>query len=293
MSSHIPVLLSEILNFLPCEENSHGNFLDLTAGGGGHFCAILNARANWLGECWDRDPEAKERLNIAINKNGLVNRAQFYARSFGQGPRDNHKKFDFILADLGVSSFQLDDRSRGMSLFSNAPVDFRMNPSEGVGFSEWLSQQNLTDLEFFLEEYGEEPRAKKLAAALKQWTNSEFQNTQTFAERIQKTLAYPPSSRTHPATRSFQALRIAINDELGELKKLLEWTPRFLKCGGVLAVISFHSVEDRLVKNSFRDLALKHEFDILTKKPLEASEEEISLNPRSRSAKLRLLRNRS
>ena len=136
--NHIPVLLDEILTKLPGDAHSRGNFLDCTAGGGGHFLAILSQRANWSGECWDRDPLARERLETVINKNSLSTRARFAAKNFGDGP-DAGKKYELILADLGVSSFQLDDLGRGMSLFSDVVPDFRMNPNDALPLFETRS----------------------------------------------------------------------------------------------------------------------------------------------------------
>lgn len=284
-------MLEKILSFASGEQNSRANFLDVTAGGGGHFLALMKARANWSGECWDKDPLALERLAHIILSNHLTTRAKFVSRSFGEGPL-TAEKFTFILADLGVSSFQLDDHSRGMSLFSKVPADFRMNPAVGLPLYDWLQSQSLEQLVFFLEEFGEEPRAKYLAKEMKSWSSYEFETCERLAATIEKTLAYRSPSRTHPATRTFQALRIAVNDELGELKKLLKWAPQALAAGGILAIISFHSVEDRAVKNAFRALAEDGGFEILTKKPLEADEQEVAGNPRARSAKLRVLKRR-
>jgi 16S rRNA (cytosine1402-N4)-methyltransferase len=290
MSGHLPVLLEEILSFLPGSENSAGQFLDVTAGGGGHFGAILKARSFWQGECWDRDPLAAQRLHDFINKNSLSIRANFVSQSFGAGISDQkNRKFDYILADLGVSSFQLDDRLRGMSLLSDVPPDFRMNPSKGDSFLHWLRLQRVEQLQLYFEEYGEEPKAARLAEEILKWPDDSFRSARVMAEKIAQVLRYPSPSRIHPATRAFQALRIAINDEVGELRRFLDWAPRVLSPGGRLAVISFHSVEDRIVKNAFKALALDQGFVILTKKPIEAQDRELSENPRSRSAKLRVL----
>ena len=151
-------------------------------------------------------------------------------------------------------------------------------------------KQDLAQLIFILEEFGEEPRAKKLAEEMKTWSRDVFSSCKVLAAQIEESLDYRTPSKIHPATRTFQALRIAVNDELGELKKLLKWAPSALAEGGILAIISFHSVEDRMVKNAFKDLADTRAFDILTKKPMSAGEKELEQNPRSRSAKLRLLK---
>jgi 16S rRNA (cytosine1402-N4)-methyltransferase len=289
--SHTSIMLTEILSFLP--DCAVGKLLDVTAGGGGHFFAMLKARKNWTGECWDRDPLAQVRVQQRARDEKISNEWSFARKTFSSPPQVS-SRFNFILADIGISSFQIDDPLRGMSLFSEQPVDFRMDPEAGVPFSQWLSSKSVFELEQILEVYGEEPKAQKLARWLKELggknkSGIENLSAKEFAEMIRKILAYPPGSRTHPATRSFQAFRIAINDELGELKALLNWAPQHLLPGGRLAVMSFHSLEDRLVKKAFQDLASSSSFVILNSKPLVASEIEVTSNPRSRSAKLRIL----
>jgi 16S rRNA (cytosine1402-N4)-methyltransferase len=286
MTQHIPVLLREILELAP--NLRKGKLLDVTAGGGGHFFSILSEHPEWVGECWDRDPLAQERIEKRASDLGVSKKTRFLRRTFGEAPHDG-ETYDLILADIGVSSFQLDDLSRGMSLHSDSPPDFRMDPEHGIPFVEWLARCSESDLVMILEDYGEEPRAKKLAQALKRWGPETFASAKVLAAAIERELSYKTPSRVHPATRAFQALRIAINDELGELRRLLAWAPRHLNPGGRLLVISFHSLEDRIVKNEFRDLAKREGFVILTKKPLMAAEEETRANPRSRSAKLRAL----
>jgi 16S rRNA (cytosine1402-N4)-methyltransferase len=285
--SHVPVLMQQVLSFVP--ENAEGRFLDVTAGGGGHFFAVLDARPNWKGECWDRDPRAEARLLTAIPLRALSGRALFARKTFSEAPADKNSRFDFILADIGVSSFQLDDPESGMSLHSESVPDFRMDSQSGFDFWEWLSKTKEEELADLLFHYGEEPRARKLAKAMKSWGPHDAPTAKVLADKIAATLAYGTHSRRHPATRAFQALRIAINDELGELRAFLEWAPEHLSPGGRLAVISFHSLEDRIVKRTFRALADERDFGILTKRPLEASDEENSENPRARSAKLRVI----
>jgi 16S rRNA (cytosine1402-N4)-methyltransferase len=289
---HEPVLLKEILNWTPSLLD--GFLLDVTAGGGGHFFEILKKHNSWRGECWDRDPEAEARIISRAQQQevSVRERASFCQRRFGEGPHQDLKPCSFILADIGVSSFQIDDPERGMSLFSESPPDFRMNPQEGIPFKSWLAQTSDFDLARIFADYGEEPRARKLAQSMKQWGDDAFVSAKSLAEHIRAALSYSTPSRTHPATRAFQAMRIAINNELGELESLLKWAPLQLSPGGRIAVISFHSLEDRIVKNSFRRLAQADGFDILTKKPIEPSDEEVRSNPRSRSSKLRVLERR-
>ncbi len=283
---HQSIMLAELLNYLPSLKS--GQLLDVTAGGGGHFFNFLTARPYWRGECWDRDPEALKRIQLRAQKENVPStRWNFLQREFGTPPSSN-TSWDFILADIGISSFQIDDPQRGMSLFSTSPIDFRMNPQVGLDFWNWLKQKTLMELEEIFEIYGEEPKARKLAHAIKNLAPNPQMSAAEFAVFIQKALSYT-QSRIHPATRAFQALRIAINDELGQLKSFLSWVPQSLNPGGRLAIISFHSLEDRIVKKAFRDLAETDAFDILNTKPLVPSEEEQELNPRSRSAKLRMI----
>lgn len=286
---HVPVLLEEIISTLPTIKDAF--FWDVTAGGAGHFLAIAQARPAWRGECWDRDPDAAVRVEQRLSEFRQENPSQqlnFQRRCFGDAP-ENGKLAHFILADIGVSSFQLDDPQRGMSLKSPLAPDFRMDPESGLPFRSWLKQTSEIELARIFSIYGEEPKARRVAHEMKSWRDDAFSSAAEFAERIKRTLGYKSPSRIHPATRVFQALRIAINDELGELERFLTWAPGHLAPGGRLAVISFHSLEDRIVKNRFRDLAATGDFVILTKKPQTAGEEEVISNPRARSAKLRVL----
>jgi 16S rRNA (cytosine1402-N4)-methyltransferase len=286
--SHVPVLLKEVLSFLPAGQNQR--FLDCTAGGGGHFFEILKRFENisvLSAQCWDRDPLAKARIEKRAADLSLSNSYLFKLKTFSVAPNPD-EQFEIILADLGISSFQLDDPARGLSLHSDQAPDFRMNPEIGLSFSEWLETTPVGELESILRVYGEEPKAHKLAKALKNEAPP-LSSAKVFADWIAKILAYPPPSRRHPATRTFQAFRIAINQELQELESLLKWAPEHLAVGGVLMIISFHSLEDRMVKRRFRDLAESGCFDILTKKPVDPSEAEVSENPRARSAHLRVL----
>ncbi len=282
-------MLEEVLSHLP--NCSNGRLLDVTAGGGNHFFEILKQKFDWFGECWDFDPLAQKRIHEKSLKLKFENRIQFTSKNFIQ-PYVGPHKFDYILADLGVSSFQLDDLARGMSLKSQAPVDFRMNPNQGEKFDEWLDKKSESELVDILEKFGEEPKSKKLASEIKKLDKQIFQSSHMFAEKIAQILNYKSQSRIHPATRAFQAFRMSINKEFEALDSLLNWAPKVLSPGGRLAIISFHSIEDRLVKNMFSRLAQSQEFDILTSRPLVPSESEVSSNPRSRSAKLRIIQRR-
>jgi len=286
MNSHIPVLINEVLEALPKKQIS--TFLDVTAGGGGHFFAILDGQFFATGVAWDQDPEAEPRIRALAEQKQVGERVRFVRKNF-RAPPSEGEFFDFVLADLGISSFQLDDSHRGMSFRSESAPDFRMDPSHGPSFVEWLAAITESELEALLDAYGEEPKAAKLARAMKSWGPDAFVSARVLGERVAGALGYASPSRTHPATRAFQALRIAINDEMGALRSLLDWAPKCLTPGGRLAVISFHSLEDRIVKNRFRDLADQGGFAILSKKPVEPGEAEVLANPRSRSSKLRVL----
>ena len=295
---HKSDLLDEIINALPSQND--GFLLDCTAGGGGHFFEMLARRPTWRGECWDRDPAARARIESRAAQLSLLEKITFQQKCFGDGvgatssTTSSQQRWNFVLADLGVSSFQLDDATRGMSFRSEARVDFRMDPSRGPSFLEWLRSKTILELADIMDRYGEEPKAQKLAEKLNQWAQSEnmFLSAKSFADEIARALAYPTASRVHPATRAFQALRIAINDEMGELERLLTWAPPLLAPGGRLAIISFHSIEDRITKYRFRDLEKSGDFVILTKKPVIPSDLEVEENSRSRSAKLRILERR-
>jgi 16S rRNA (cytosine1402-N4)-methyltransferase len=285
MNSHIPVLLKEILEMLP--KSGVRSLLDVTAGGGGHFFAILERETNAHGVAWDQDPEAKARIAHKASASGLEARVRFEGKNFREPPASG-ESFDFILADLGVSSFQLDDAHRGISFRSDSAPDFRMDPSKGPAFVDWVAGKTEGELAAIFDSYGEEPKAAKLARAMKSWGPEAFASARALGDKVAGALGYA-ASRVHPATRAFQALRIAVNDEMGALKSLLEWAPGRLAPGGRLAIISFHSLEDRIVKNRFRDLAEDGAFVILSKKPIEPGEAETGANPRSRSSKLRVL----
>jgi 16S rRNA (cytosine1402-N4)-methyltransferase len=285
-------MLYEILDFFPSHLGADAQKLvqglDVTAGGGGHLSALMQAAPHWSFEAWDQDFEAEARVRSRVSE--LNNSFVFRLKNFREAPPVD-QKFGFVLADLGVSSFQLDDNERGLSLHSNVRPDFRLQKSGDFDLERWIKTRSVLDLESVLREFGEEPRAAKLARALKNAPSSVFETTKDLAEWIKHTLGYKTPSRIHPATRTLQALRIAINDEMGALRDFLEWAPRHLIPGGRLAVISFHSLEDRLVKDAFRKWVAEEEspFEVLTKKPLTPGPGELASNPRSRSAKLRVL----
>ena len=280
---HVSVLLDEILGLVPSSVKE-GFLLDVTAGGGGHFFSILKAHPQWKGECWDRDPDAVARIKERGGE--FVGRYQFLSKEFS---KEANCDFDFILADLGISSFQLDDPQRGLSFYSEAPLDFRMNIKEGPSAQDWLSEKSIKELEDILVKYGEEKSYRKIAKALKKIGPDEFSSAQKTTSFLMNELhMFHKQGTLHPLTRTYQALRIAVNDELGELQSFLIWAPKHLKKGGRLAIISFHSLEDRKVKRAFESLGSEG-FKVLTPKALTPTEKELDENPRSRSAKLRVI----
>ena len=187
--------------------------LVVTAGGGGHFFHNVKARPQWLGQFWDRDPAAKARINAAGHE--CEGRYEFFQKTFGEGPSSANDSFDYILADLGISSFQIDDPTRGLSFHSAAPLDFRMNPESGENFTAWLSTKKATDIEEILVKYGEELRAKKIAQKIVELSPDFFSSSKLFADELMKQLNLRvKKNEAHPLTRVFQALRIAINGEL-------------------------------------------------------------------------------
>jgi 16S rRNA (cytosine1402-N4)-methyltransferase len=281
---HQPVLPQQVLEAL-AELPDEGVLLDATVGGGGHSSLLLDAHPGWQLIGLDQDPAARAAAAQQLERFGK--RVQLVASNFAAYTPD--QPVVAVLADLGVSSHQLDVPERGFSFRADGPLDMRMN-TEGDGETaaaliDRLEENALADLLFH---YGEERLSRRIARRLKTegpWDDGE-RGTAALAYAIAG--CYPPKQRhgrIHAATRSFQALRIAVNDELGVLETLLNDAPNWLEPGGRIAVISFHSLEDRLVKNRFKaDERLR----VISRKPLIASEQEAEANPRARSAKLRV-----
>lgn len=277
--SHIPVLSQEVITGLNIQTS--GNYLDLTVGGGGHGRLILATAENTKITAVDQDLDALKAAQENLAEFG--NRVNFIHSNFAnfQFPANT---YDGILADLGVSSYHLDNPERGFSFRNTANLDMRMNQQQSLTaahiINEW-EEQELADIFF---KYGEERLSRKIARRIIE--KRPFQTTTELADAI--FYSVPPKyrhGRIHPATRVFQSLRIAVNDELKVLETLIEKAPHALVTGGKIAIISFHSLEDRIVKHGLRNSELLR---VLTKKPIIATEEEIKNNPRSRSAKLRI-----
>ena len=288
---HIPVLLSEVLASL--SPRAGESYLDLTAGYGGHAESILDATRNYKSSVLvDRDEFAIEYLNQKFQE---PNKPTIIHTDFCSAMRqllECGKTFDVILADFGVSSPQLDQQERGFSLKNEGPLDMRMDREQPLTASDIVNHWSERDLAELFVEYGEETpgRAKMLARHIVH--HRPVTTTTALADLIKEKSGY---SRVHPATRIFQAIRIAVNDELGIIKRALPLMPQLLNPGGRLGIITFHSLEDRLVKDFLKEASSHGEestLTVLTKKPIVAEPSELVINPRSRSAKLRVsLRN--
>ena len=285
---HTPVLLDEVLEQL--DPTTGGVYADVTLGGGGHAKAILERSApdgRLIGT--DRDPSALEAARAALS--GFGERATLRKARIGELADVlaslDIENVDGVLADLGVSSVQLDRPERGFSLAKDGPIDMRMDPTEGETALELIGRSDADELANVIYRYGEEHRSRKIARSLRRaYEEGELETTGDLRHAVHRAIG-GRRGRIDPATKTFQALRIAVNDELGELEALLEQAPQLLRLGGVVAVISFHSLEDRMVKHAFRD---SEQLLPLTKRPIIASDAERESNPRSRSAKLRAAR---
>lgn len=280
---HIPVLLSEVLQYLrPTKGES---YLDLTGGYGGHAGAVLERTQNPEGTTLvDRDANAITALKERFGKVSDIRQADFLTAS--QQLIQEGKRFDMILADLGVSSPHLNQASRGFAFSQNGPLDMRMDQSQELTAEKVVNTYPEKELAKIIKQYGEDPKARQIAARIVR--SRPLKTTQELAKVVAG--AWPGHSKTHPASRTFQALRIVVNDELVLIEKSVPLWIKMLKPGGRLAIISFHSLEDRIVKQILADQAgdrYDAELTLLTKKPASASSDEIVFNPRARSAKLR------
>jgi 16S rRNA (cytosine1402-N4)-methyltransferase len=281
---HEPVLLQEVLNYLAPQKEDR--YLDLTAGYGGHAGAVLErTRSLTHATLIDRDTNAIKELRQLFGAQDIDLRQTDYLTASRELLAEG-KQYDLILADLGVSSPHLNDIKRGFSLQGSAPLDMRMDQSQAVTASTILNTYPEDRLADILQQYGEEPKARQIARLIVE--NRPLTTTDQLAAIAAK--VWPGYSRIHPATRTFQAIRIATNDEIGLLTQSLPLWLQLLAPGGRIAVISFHSLEDRLVKEAFKAVSGKRydaELELLTKRPVTASADELVHNPRARSAKLR------
>ena len=303
-SGHVPVLLKEAIDFLAVQRG--GTYIDATVGLGGHSYEIarrLGALGHLIG--LDKDPAALEMARAKLTPG----QARFSPVGSGDLERSSEKDWpkitlvhssfaeagerfgpavaDGLLADIGVSSLQLQNAARGFSFQAEGPLDMRMDPQAELTAEQVVNHIDERKLADVIYEFGEERRSRRIARAIVR--SRPIRSTAHLADVI-SAAARPMNQaerRIHPATRTFQALRIFVNRELDDLRGLLGAAPRLLKPGGRVVIISFHSLEDRIVKDAFRDGVKLGHYRLLTKKPVTAQDEEIDRNPRSRSAKLR------
>ena len=302
MNQHVPVLRDQVLEQLAIR--SDGFYVDCSFGRGGHSRAILatlGPRGRLL--VLDRDPDAIRVAGELAVKDVRLHAVQArFSELAAVVAAHSGDKVDGILADLGVSSPQLDDPARGFSFTRDGPLDMRMNPGRGETAADWLNRSGEDEIARVLRRYGEEPQARRIARAIcRRRDSSSLQRTGELAETIEQAVPRKPGGK-HPATRSFQAIRLHINDELDELDALLEQSLDLLRPGGRLCVISFHSLEDRRVKRFLRDHSrVDPALAQLPVVPADAQPglrlpcrairpgvEEVEANPRARSATLRV-----
>jgi 16S rRNA (cytosine1402-N4)-methyltransferase len=283
---HVPVLLEATLDELKPIRGE--NYLDLTAGYGGHAGRFLEQTENYADSVLvDRDSFAIATLGRFKEKGVSLLHTDFVAAA--KQLIEDGKQFNLVLVDLGVSSPQLDRSERGFSFTKNGPLDMRMDTQQELTAEKLVNTASKDDLVRIITTYGEESLgfARRIAQAIIE--NRPFSDTETLGELIKQTHV-GKWQKIHPATRTFQALRIAVNEELRQVEEVLPLLPRLLKKGGRVGVISFHSLEDRLVKQYFKeqmDAGYEAELQIVTKKPLAGNIYDVH-NPRSRSAKLRV-----
>ena len=287
---HVPVLLQDAIEFLNLRAGS--TVADCTMGMAGHAAEIvrrLGPRGQLIG--FDRDPEALELARARLDEvnaelGGNAPRITLIDEAFSSITRHAESaSLDAILADFGVSSLQLDEARRGFSFMADGPLEMRMDTRRSSTAEQVVNEASERELADLIYEYGEERRSRRIARAIVR--GRPVSTTGQLARIVAAAAPAMKQDRIHPATRTFQALRIYVNRELDEIKALMEAAPTLLKPSGRLVVISFHSLEDRIVKDSLREGAHNGIWNILTKKPATAGEDEIQRNPRSRSAKLR------
>lgn len=310
-------MLSEAIDILDLRRGDIA--IDCTLGGGGHTARLLE-RVGTTGRviAFDRDADAIHHARSIFRDELASHQLMLVHRPFGEIADEVAAlglagKISGILADIGVSSHQIDVAERGFSFQSDGPLDMRMDRTRGFSAREYLADAEESEIASVLWKYGEEPKSRIIAKLICQHRQSKpLETTGQLADLIKKNIFWKEHSRKHPATRAFQALRILVNDELGELERLIGSAPSLLRSNGVLAIISFHSLEDRITKDALKDLAGKSSHQNLPKDlPMTAEEvnrlvnakgtiikpfpqspdaDEIKLNPRARSAKLRAIR---
>ncbi|HLG20217.1 MAG TPA: 16S rRNA (cytosine(1402)-N(4))-methyltransferase RsmH [Bdellovibrionota bacterium] len=292
-SRHVPVMVAEVMELLDVQRGRH--YVDFTVGGGGHAETILDASApdgHLMG--FDRDSAAVRRSEERLRRFGR--RVRILHGELAKAPLRLSEaalpRIHGVLIDCGVSSEQLEDPRRGFSFDRSGPLDMRMDPTVGRTAEEWLAHVHEKELADVLFRFGEERFSRRIARAIvAARKRKRISTTGELADIVRSALPSAVRSRSiHPATRTFQAIRIRINDELAQLEKGLNAVVRVLPAEARVAVISFHSLEDRIVKNVFRAAARESGAKILTPKPIRPTRLEIDANPRARSARLRGLK---
>ena len=304
---HKSILVSEILGFLDLQPGSV--VIDATLGLGGHAEAVLQTSADTRVIGIDQDQKALETATERLKPFG--SRFQGVHSNFVEissvADELNITAVDAVIADLGVSSMQLDDAERGFSFRFDAPLDMRMDTSKGSTAAELLEELDQEEIANLIYRYGEERKSRRVARLIveRRDAGQPVRSTEELARLVERAVGRSPKDKIHPATRTFQALRIAVNNELGILDGFIKDSIDLLKLNGTLSVITFHSLEDRIVKQAFQKLSGKcfcppripkcvcgaeKRVEILTRKPVVPTEDEMSVNPRSRSAKLRVCR---
>ena len=287
VSTHKPVLLGEVVRFL--NPSADGVYVDATLGGGGYAEAILRASApRGRVLALDRDPESIRRTGKRLASYGERLRTVLgsFADLRAHVEEDGHEAVDGVVADLGLSSDQLGSPDRGFAFSLDGPLDMRFDPTQGPTASDLINELGEGQLADLIWEYGDERRSRAIARRIV--SRRPIETTKELRRAIVSVLG-PRRRGIDPATRTFQALRIAVNQEVAALDVFLEQAPRCLRPGGRLIVVSYHSGEDRAVKLSFRERAQDPEFHVLTKKPVVADASAVADNPRARSAKLRAI----
>lgn len=305
---HVPVLLEEVVSAFRRQEN--GTVIDATLGLGGHAVAILEACPELRLFGIDQDAEALRYAKRALRP--YASRVKVVAANFAELKRlvseSNVRQVYGILADLGVSSLQFDSEARGFSFRFDAPLDMRMSVKDGVETAaELLARLSEAEIADIIFRFGEERASRRIARAIvrRRESGEPVRTTKQLAELVLRAVGQRGRTKIHPATRTFQALRIAVNRELESLENFIDDAVEILEPSGVIAVITFHSLEDRIVKKAFQRLSgrcscpprlpkcqcgARKLLSIKTRKPIEPTSQEIKANPRSRSAKLRIAR---
>ena len=289
---HCPVLLEEVIGYLSPKQGD--TVIDATLGGGGHSSEILK-RILPDGKiiAVDRDKEAIERNAIKFReyKENIILVNEDFRDIDRIMEISGEKMVNGVIFDLGMSSFQVDDEERGFSFMKDGPLDMRYNPDKGLSAADVVNDFGKEEIEDIIRKYGEERHAKHLANVIcSERRKNRIRTTKDLSDIIFKAVGRKyKRQRINPACRTFQGLRIFVNDELGAEEEALKGASRYLAPGGRMCVISFHSLEDRIAKNVFKDMAGRAEVSIITKKPVTPYRKETLENPRARSAKLRVV----